>query len=245
MRRRSTPSGTGRDAIRAVPDVPKLRVATGYAAYGPAHRGATARLVWVSRDGRAVRGRPPPLQLSRLSPVSVAVDHRARHAVWFSRSVSDIFSRFTFRRQPGTPCGRLTGTGWRSCRTETAKRLSEDGAGCRLAGGNPAPTFSPFHIWSRDGLLAFADSPAGAAELCVLHRRWCRDAPATSCAPGRAAPTAPAPSPDGRWMAYASEESGRRRSPQPTPAAAVRIPAIRQRLWSGSGRVLFIAAVTG
>ena len=252
--------------IAAVPDVLQYSVsATGSLAYvaGKPPAAPQARLVWVSRDGTAQSLGAPPRYYNqpRLSPDGrrVAVDViESSMQVWLYDLTRDIFSRFTFdgdnRHAVWSPDGkRLAFMSNRDGGQQLFwKRADGSGDAERLpgAGSTTAPDVLNIpYSWSRDGrLLAFARlAPAAAAELCVLRLddgSATRSGDAPVFTRTRAADGAPQLSPDGRWMAYASEESGRREiyvQAYPGPGGRWQISSDggNEPLWRASGRELF------
>ena len=251
--------------IAAVPDVLQYSVSeTGSLAYvsGKPPAAPQAQLVWVSRDGTEQSvGAPPRLyNQPRLSPDGrrVAVDViESSTQVWLYDLTRDTFSRFTFdgdnRHAVWAPDGnRLAFMSNRDGGKHIFwKRADGSGDAAPLPGGeSTAPDVLTIpYSWSRDGLLAFARlAPTAAAELCVLRV----DDDSTTRSGGtaqvftrtRAADGAPQLSPDGRWMAYASEESGRREiyvQAYPGPGGRWQISSDggNEPLWSATGRELF------
>ena len=254
--------------IAAMPDVRQYSVsAAGSLVYvaGKPPAAPQARLVWVSRDGMTEQsvGAPPRLyNQPRLSPEGgrVAVDViGSTTQVWLYDLTRDIFSRFTFggdnRHPVWAPEGKRLAFmsnrdgGWQIF----WKRADGSGDAQPLSGGGSTAAPDVFNIpcsWSRDGrLLAFARlAPAAAAELCVLRVDDESTTRAGATAPvftrTRAADGAPQLSPDGRWMAYASEESGRREIyvqayPGPGGRWQVSSDGANEPLWSANGRELF------
>jgi len=253
--------------IAAMPDVRQYSVsATGSLAYvaGKPPAGPQARLVWVSRDGTEQElGAPPRLyNQPRLSPDGrrVAVDViESTTQVWLYDLTRDIPSRFTFegdnRHAVWAPDGkRLAFMSNRDGGRQIFwKRADGSGDAEPLWRGGATAASDVFNIpysWSRDGrLLAFTRlAPAAAAELWVLRlddqSATGSGATASVFTRTRAADGAPQLSPDGRWMAYASEESGRREIyvqayPGPGGRWQVSSDGANEPLWSANGRELF------
>jgi eukaryotic-like serine/threonine-protein kinase len=253
--------------IAAVPDVLQYSVsATGSLVYaaGKPPAAPQARLVWVSRDGTEQSvGAPPRLyNQPRLSPDGgrVAVDViESTTQVWLYDLTRDTFSPFTFegdnRHPVWAPDGkRLAFMSNRDGGRQIFwKRADGSGDAEPVPGWRSTTAPDVFNIpysWSRDGrLLAFTRlAPASAAELCVLRLDDGSATRSGGTAPvfarTRAADGAPQLSPDGRWMAYASEESGRREiyvQAYPGPGGRWQISSDggNEPLWSPSGRELF------
>ena len=253
--------------IAAVPDVLQYSLSpTGSLVYvsGKPPAAPQARLVWVSRDGTEQSVGAPPRHYNqpRLSPDGrrVAVDVvESGTQVWLYDLTRDIFSRFTFggdnRHAVWAPDGkRLAFMSNRDGGYQIFwKRADGRGDAERLPGRGSTTAPDVFNIpysWSRDGrLLAIARlAPAAAAELCVLRLDDDSTARSGGTPPAftrtRAADGAPQLSPDGRWMAYASEESGQREiyvQAYPGPGGRWQISSDggNEPLWSASGRELF------
>jgi serine/threonine-protein kinase len=222
--------------------------ATGSLVYVPASVQATKRsLVWVSRSGdeqpmgapsRAYRG-------PRLSPdgkeIAVAVEGQETE-IWLYNLARDTFTRLTFQ---GT-------TNYNPLWTRDRKRIAftsigvgiswqpSDGSGAseRLRGSAGLPS-----SWSPNGqLLAFDDTGASTGrDIWVLHLGDHKEEQflATPFDEG-----APQFSPDGRWLAYVSNESGRYEiyvQPYPGPGAKLQISTDggTEPLWNPNGRELF------
>jgi serine/threonine-protein kinase len=223
-----------------------------------------ARLVWVARDGTEQPVGAPPRYYNqpRLSPDGqrVAVDVvESTTQVWLYDLGRGNFSRFTFdgdnRHAVWAPDGeRLAFMSNRDGGRQISwKRADGSGDAEPLPGRGSTAAPDVLNIpysWSRDGrLLAISRlAPAAAAELCVIYL----DDDSTTRSGGtppvfirtRAADGAPQLSPDGRWMAYASEESGRREiyvQAYPGPGGRWQISndGGNEPLWSASGRELF------
>ena len=252
--------------IMAVPEVRQYSVsATGSLVYvaGKPPPAPQARLVWVSRDGTEQSiGAPPRLyNQPRLSPDGrrVAIDViESTTQVWLYDLTRDTFSPFTFegdnRHAVWAPDGkRLAFMSTRDGGRQIFwKRADGSGDAEPLSGGGSTTAPDVFNIpcsWSRNGLLAFARlAPAAAAELCVLRLDDGSTMRSGATAPvftrTRAADGAPQLSPDGRWMAYASEESGRREIyvqafPGPGGRSQVSSDGGNEPLWRASGSELF------
>ena len=256
-------------AITAVPNVLQYSVsATGSLAYvsGRPPAAPETRLVWVSRNGTEQSVGAPPrfYNQPRLSPdgrrIAVDVIEAAdRMQVWLYDLARDTFSRFTFdginRHAVWAPDGkRLAFMSNRDGRQQIFWKLADgNGDAERLTDGGATAAPDVLNIpysWSRDGrLLTFARlAPAAAAELCVLplgdDSTTHSGRTAQVFRRTRAADGAPQLSPDGRWMAYASEESGRREiyvQAYPGPGGRWQISSDggNEPLWSANGHDLF------
>jgi Tol biopolymer transport system component len=259
--------------IAAVPDVVQYSVsATGSLAYvaGKPPAPPLERLVWVSREGteQSVGAPPRDYNQPRLSPDGrrVAVDViessmadvvESSMQVWLYDLPRGSFSRFTFdgnnRHAVWAPDGtRLAFMSNRDGGQRIFSKRADGGGDAEPVpgGGSNAPdVFNIPYSWSRDGLLTIARlGPAAAAELSVL-RLDDGSSTGTGGTPPvftrtQAADGAPQLSPDGRWMAYASEESGRREIyvqayPGPGGRRQISSDGGNEPLWSATGRELF------
>jgi serine/threonine-protein kinase len=208
------------------------------------------RLVWVSRSGveqplaapaRAYRG-------PRLSPdgreVAVAVEGQETE-VWLYDLSRETLTRLTFQR----------GTSYNPVWTRDGKRItfnvtsgSETGICWLLADGSGGlERLSEFgggpYSWSPDGqLLAFLRStPTTGNDIWMLRMDDRKAAPFLRTSFNEGALQF---SPDGRWVAYISDESGRREiyvQPYPGPGGKWQISTEggAEPLWNPNGRELF------
>jgi len=221
---------------------------TGSLIYLPASgQGFQRRLVWVSRNGTEqsltapVRGYRNP----RLSPdgrrIAVQVDERDSQ-VWLYDLARETLSRLTFEGSNGNPI--WTPDGQRiafSSGTGLFWQLA-DGSGrperlCCDAGGG-----APLSSWSPDGHLIAGGGAGGAiGDLSVL-RRGDRKVQVLLQTPfGEGAAMF---SPDGRWLAYSSNESGRseiylQSYPGPGGKWQISTEGGTEPLWNRNGRELF------
>jgi len=206
-----------------------------------------SKLVWVSRSG-GEQPLPAPARdygVLRLSPDGRSVALTSRGQIWIYDLVRDTLTRLTFE-------GGLNGLPvW----TPDGKRIafSSDREGAlnifwKMAdgsGGLDRLTSSeriqaPFS-WSPNGqLLSFLQyDPAPAIWVLRLSDRKAQPFLQTAANEG-----APEFSPDGRWIAYASDESGRREvyvQPYPGPGGKWQISTDggSEPVWSRNGRELF------
>jgi Tol biopolymer transport system component len=226
---------------------------TGWLAYVPGGiRGEERDLVWVDRNGK-LEPMPVPrgAYLSpRLSPdgrrLAVALAG-PNHHLWSYDLTRNTLTRLTFEANNNAPVWtldgkRLTfGTNW----------LVESGLVWRSADGSGAEERlttdeliqSP-ESWSPDGqVLLFAKRDRGTGldiwALPIGGERKPR--PFLKTTFNEAAPVL---SPDGRWLAYASDESGRYEiylQPYPGPGAKWQISTEggTEPVWARSGRELF------
>ena len=233
--------------------------ATGTLVYVPENaQGFQSRLVWVSRNGiEQALGAPARFyNQPRLSPNGrrVAVDVRENvesSQVWLYDLTRDTLARFTFegtnRHPVWTPDGRRIA--FLSDR-EGAGRIFwqlADGSGRleRLTSATATTTtYDIPYSWSPDGqLLTFVRfTPTMEAEFWVAQvgdRKERRFLQIPSADDG-----APQFSPDGHWLAYASDESGRREIyvqafPGPGGKWQISTDGGNEPQWNRNGRELF------
>ena len=245
--------------------------ATGSLAYvsGTPEVGRESRLVWVSRDGtEQVLGAPARIyNQPRLSPdgrriaVDVVTGLQAMQ-VWLYDVARDTLTPFTFeglnRHATWTPDGkRIVFMSNREGVTQLYWQLVDGSGGSeRLTDNAPITTADILDIpysWSRDGeLLTFAKvDPTKGAEFWMLDLAT----PSAESEQGHLAQRLPLEvsspdggpqlSPDGRWLAYASDdESGRRQvymQPHPGPGGKWQISTDggNEPQWNPNGRELF------
>ena len=225
--------------------------ATGSLVYVPGGDQANQRrLVWVSRSGveqplaapaRSYRG-------PRLSPdgreVAVAIEGQDTE-IWLYNLSRETLTRLTFQR----------GTSYNPVWTRDGKRItfniasgSEGGIYWLLADGSGGlQRLSEFgggpYSWSPDGkLLAFPKgTPTTGIGIWMLRMDDRKAAPFLRTSFNEGALQF---SPDGRWVAYISDESGRREiyvQPYPGPGGKWQISTEggTEPLWNPNGRELF------
>ena len=218
------------------------------------------KLVWVSRNGTEQPLTAPSRAYvqPRLSPdgrgVAVGITEPDRQ-VWLYDLSRDTLTRFTFQGNSNlvpfwTPDGkRIAFTSNKEGARNIFWQLADG------SGGLERLTTSKFlHVpgsWSPDGkLLAFSEvTDTTGYDIWVLHMG---DPSAGSGQARKAEPFlqtpfnegAPEFSPDGRWLAYASNESGRREiyvQPYPGPGGKWQISTEGgwEPLWNRNGREMF------
>jgi Tol biopolymer transport system component len=222
----------------------------GVLAYRRGDGSAQRTLVWVSRDGteRPVAAPPRNYQQPRLSPderrLALQIDEGGAY-IWLYDLARETLTRLTFdRNQNETPL-------WTRDGSRVVFYAPENGPlnlYWQLADGTGQPerllASQVNHVpmsWSPDGsLLAFTQATFG------------RDIWVLSLADRKARPFLQTPSieggaqfsPDGRWMAYVSDESGRAEiyvQPYPGPGGKWQISADggTEPMWNPNGRELF------
>jgi serine/threonine protein kinase len=227
---------------------------TGTMAYIPVNpRPRQKALTWVDRTGleQPTGASGGDYFQPRVSPdgrrVAVTVlegggDH---NDVWLYDLTRETWSRFTSEGDNAFPLwapdGRTLTYVSNKAGPDNMYRKSLDGSGPEerlLASDRPNYPFS----WS-DGVLAFvATFPRTVQDIWVLRSdRPGKPAPFLETPFGEGAPTF---SPDGRWLAYVSNESGRNEihvRPFPGPGEEVTISAEggNEPVWSRNGRELF------
>jgi Tol biopolymer transport system component len=199
------------------------------------------RLVWVSRNGAEQPSAAPPrgYRLPRISPdgqrVAVAIEDLEEVQVWLYDLGRETLTRFTFEGNSNF------GTTW----TPDGKRIVYGGCFWRLADGSGAAeamseepcvtgSFSP-----NGQLMAFGGAVNSDISVLQVSSREIQTFLQTPFDEG-----APVFSPDGRWLAYSSDESGRREvyvQPYPGPGGKWTISAEggSEPVWNRNGRELF------
>jgi len=221
---------------------------------------AQSRLVWVSRNGveQPLAAPAHAYQDPRLSPdgrrVAVSIAEQETH-VWLYDLSRETLTRLTFEGNTNytpvwTPDGkRIAFESNREGPYNVFWQLADG------SGGLERLTTSEYlqgpSSWSPDGqLLAFHEiNPATGVDIWVLRL----GDPSASSGQGRKAQpflrtpfneASPRFSPDGRWLAYISDESGRYEiyvQPYPGPGGKWQISAEGGRgpVWNPNGRELF------
>jgi eukaryotic-like serine/threonine-protein kinase len=202
-------------------------------------------LVWVDRNGvERPLAAPPGIYVNpRVSPdgrhLAVAIEGQ----VWTYDLVRETLSRFTFDVGGGnpiwTPDGkRLT---FQSGSPTNLYWQQADGSGRaeRLASSEQRQSASS---WSPDGqILAFVESNATSQDIWTFRLNDHKVEPFLT---GSFNEGAPRFSPDGHWIAYVSDESGRwevyvQRFPGPGGKVQISKDGAREPTWNTNGRELF------
>jgi serine/threonine-protein kinase len=223
--------------------------------YAPDIPEDTLRPLWVNRDGAAVPAEHvPPGQAPRLSPDGKRLLVELDNDVWIYELETGRRKRLTADNASGRPAWHPSGAriAYTSARSDGAEIwvASADGTGTPRQ-LTDLPGAAHVDSWSPDGrTLAFHHHPPGEAPNEILAIS--PDDPAPKPAPlvqgGFAAEDAVF-SPDGRYVAYLSAESGRREIyvrafPGPGPQVPVSVGGGREPVWSRTGEI-FYRSLTG
>ena len=211
------------------------------------------RLVWVSRNG-IEQPLPAPLRnygLPRISPdgrrIAAQVTDQQGNQIWLYDLARETLTRLTFQgagngRPIWTPDGkRIVFDSTKEGTNNLFWQLADGSGGFERLTTSPYQNFAM--SWSGDGqLLAVGEvRPNTGRDISILHLsdRKVRPFLQTSFTEGAAAF-----SPDGRWLAYSSDESGRMEiyvQPYPGPGGKWQVSTEggNESLWSRNGRELF------
>jgi eukaryotic-like serine/threonine-protein kinase len=227
-----------------------------YIAAAPGQEAARP-LVWLTRDGREVPLPAPAREYIsvRLSPdgTRVAVGTGSTDAtrpgadVWVTEIARGTLTRITSNAQSSDPVWSPDGRSLVFTSRETGQqqlvRRSADGSGeaVVVATFERPITFVQATAWLRDGSLLVQVETVDGSDIGLM--------PADGSAPWRAIvmtpayETLPAVSPDGRWLAYVSNETGQVQVyVQPLAGSAgtrVQVPGMgHSPTWSGNGTEL-------
>jgi serine/threonine-protein kinase len=218
-----------------------------------ARGGARGRLSWLSLDGRAEAVLPQArsYQAPRLSPdeqrIAVVVGDGGRNDVWIYDRILSTFSRVT-------SAGTVTAVEWSADGSRvlfTAAGEAARGAVWSQAasGGSPAvqlienTDLTPFATMSPDGtsLLvgSLRESSWDILRVPIDSVQAVRSYVAT-----RAQETSPQFAPNGRWVAFVSDESGRnevyvRSFPDPSSRIQISVTGGSEPSWSRDGSRLY------
>jgi tRNA A-37 threonylcarbamoyl transferase component Bud32 len=209
------------NGIDAVPGTDFALSPSGRLAYatGASLIGATGEVVWVDRAGRTEELDPGWLVTANfssgptLSPdgkrLAITVQDADGGDIWIKDLDGGLFSRLTFDGNSNAPMWSHDG---RFVLYRSEPELSYDIRVRRADGTGPAEMLLAWYRdigharWSNDGqwLLVATDPP-----LDVYVIRPGTDSVPTPLLAEEFSETAPVMSPDGRWLAYVSNESGR------------------------------------
>ncbi len=219
--------------------------------YIPSAQTARLNLVWVSRDGREqpIAAPPRPYYAPRLSPdgtrLAVNIEEQGEQ-IWLYDLKRDTLSRFTFQGENNEyPVWTPDGQRIAFHSGEHPPNLfwqSADGSGAPERLTTSKNTQGP-GSWSPDGqLLAFSEvDQATGRDIWVLRLS---DRKPQAFLQTESDESAPRFSPDGRWLAYGSNETGRlevyvRPYPGPGKKWQVSTEGGTQPVWNSNGRELF------
>ncbi len=190
---------------------------TGSLVYIPAGAEADAdveevELVWVDREGQVqpIGAEPQPYDWARISPdgTRVAVETRGDNRdVWVYDLARGTLTRLTFDEAPDarplwTPEGSRVVFGSGRDRGGLFSKAADGTGEVELLLASEGDPWA--YGWSADGRLLFDQNPEGIGVLSVDGERATEYLFDTEFLV-----YGPALSPDGRWMAYGSDESGR------------------------------------
>jgi Tol biopolymer transport system component/predicted Ser/Thr protein kinase len=228
----------------------------GSLAYVPGGYLFDTRLIWVDRSGKLepLAAPPRPYSYPRISPdgqqVALTISG-AKDDLWLYNFARGTLVRLTSEGSSQAPTWAPDGKRLAYRATRAGSRnifwRAVDGTGAeeRLTIGEGLQTPSS---WSPDGkMLAYADESGttGAAGVSVLSIE--REREARPFLQTRFDELAPVFSPNGRWLAYVSDESGRNEIyVRPFPGPGEKFPISNEGgiepLWARNGRELFYRA---
>jgi serine/threonine protein kinase len=233
---------------------------TGILVYTSGGAGSTLQLTWLDRNGRPVGfvGPPGDVNWPRIPPDgdTVAYERRPHQTlpdIWMYDLVRGTDSPFTFDKGAGFPAWSSSGNDIAFLSTKNAdpgvvKRSSTGSANVEiLEKGLKRPA-----DWSRDGRYiveaTFASFPKTGFDVWVLPLFG--DKKSYPYASTEFAETFPRLSPDGRWLAYVSDQSRRDEVyvdtfPMPGTKQQVSINGGSFPAWSRDGKELYFIAGDG
>jgi eukaryotic-like serine/threonine-protein kinase len=213
---------------------------------------AQRRLVWVTRNGaeQTVAAPVRTYLFPRLSPdgrtVAVGVSERETH-IWLYDLARETSTRFTFEgivnhNPTWTPDGkRIAFNSDKDGETSIYWQLADGSGGLERLTTSPYPNIPM--SWSSDGqLLAFIESnPTTGSDIWVLRLSDRKPQPFLQTSFNESVPRF---SPDGHWLAYISNESGRFEvyvQPYPGPGRKLQLSTEggTEPVWNRNGRELF------
>ena len=222
---------------------------TGLLMYVPVNSAPGARLVWVDRRGHATDIAAPVRNYSnpRLSPdggrVAVTVASAEQRNIWIVDLVRDALVRLTFEGQSGWPVWSRNGREvvYASNRSGTSwdiYRKSTDGTGVEASILVKPLLQIPHAMAAESGLLALTEIGPSSFHTAMISLRDGALKMETKNA------WTPSLSPDGRWLAYTSNDAGRYQVyVRPTSGAEGRwqisMEGRIEPVWSASGPELF------
>jgi serine/threonine protein kinase/Tol biopolymer transport system component len=230
--------------------------ATGSLAYQPEQPIAGRTLAWLDRSGAETLLRIPPRGFTspRVSPdgkrLAFAAADGERRDVWFYELATDQLNRLTLDGTNGwplwTPDGRhLTYVSMRG-RTQHLVWQPIDGSGPAVSLVSGSNTLTPGSWTPGNHGLVYVDSPPNGFSDVLLLRPGSesRPQPAVKKTDAVRGNRSPSLSPDGRWLAYTSNETGRLEIyvaafPASGTRHLVTVDGGDEPVWARDGRELF------
>jgi len=227
--------------------------ANGSLAYAP-RTGTSLRLTWVDRNGReeAIPTDARPYRHPRVSPdgtrIVVEIEDSGNTDVWVGDARRGTFTRLTQEEDVDsdpiwTPDGlRVVFSSVRGAAGLFWQAADGGGAAERLADGSGGVRA---HSWTPDGAMVFEELAGADVRVLRLDGKSTPQVIPVFDAPEYFNEILPAISPDGRWLAYQSTESGEMEvyvRPFPNVSSGRRQISVGggfAPLWSRDGRELF------
>jgi serine/threonine protein kinase/Tol biopolymer transport system component len=224
---------------------------------------ANTELVWFDRGGHAIATIPTPpahYMIDAVSPdarraVVVRASSSTSSDLWMVDLVRGLATRFTF-----TPSSRVYGMAWSPDGSRVAYNAnpsgpldifikSADGAGdglCCVSGAQ----FKNIDQWSPDGKFLVFEQPGAGTGWDIWLLPVDGDRKPIPYLHSRFNETAAGISPDGRWMLYASDESGRAEiyvQSYPTPGNKYQVSSngALYAVWVSGGREMLMVGTDG
>ncbi|MBM3820505.1 MAG: hypothetical protein FJW14_16010, partial [Acidimicrobiia bacterium] len=235
-------------AVASITGMPQVAISASGSLLYPPNDAGTSRLVWVARDGaeQPLNDVPRLYRTPRLTPDQSSLVMEAGGDLWMHDLLRGAFTRLTSENTGGNSFPVISPDGTRVVfRTLTGMQsLPTDGSGqLRPVSGSSAISDIPTSISRDNRLLTFVrQTPDTSGDIYVVPLD-------SSAAPSIVVSTVgydggPQFSPDGRWMAYASDESGRmevyvRPYPGPDRKLLVSTDGGTHPLWNKNGAELF------
>jgi len=215
--------------------------------------GTRGKLAWISPDGRVAPVLPESrgLNLPRLSPdgrrIAVVVQDGQKGDVWIYDQELSTFSRLTSAQTVTSAVWSADGA--RIVFTAAGEQARSAVWSQLASGASPpeklfeSPLLTPDAIMAPDGGSLLVNSLSGSS-WDMYRVPLDSDRVARSYLTTGTDETSPAFSPDGRWVAFSSRESGRRevyvRSyPDPSSKMQVSVSGGEDPAWSADGRRLY------
>ena len=243
-------------AMMPLTGIGHFRLSTnGSLVYQPERSIAGRALAWINRSGAETPLPIPPRGFSspRVSPdggrLAFAAADGDRHDIWIYEIAADQLSRVTLdgtNRWPlWTPDGRrMTYVSIRG-RTQHLVWQPVDGSGPAESLVSGTNTLAPGSWTAGNQALVYVDSPPnGLSDVLLLRRGEARPQPAVKTTDATRGNRSPSLSPDGRWLAHTSSETGRLEIhvvafPVAGSRHLVTVEGGDEPVWSRDGRELF------